>query len=213
MIVVIDYGMGNLGSIVNMLRRIGADVTLSADLKDIERADRLILPGVGAFDRGMENLHNMNVIPLLNQRVLEENTPILGLCLGMQLFGKGSEEGNTEGLGWIDAQSVRFRFDDTDPQLASLRVPHMGWNGVHVHKSHPMMDNLESDTRYYFVHAYHVRCNDPSDVLATTRYGIEMVSAFARGPITGMQFHPEKSLRWGMRVFEQFVAYHAEPAL
>lgn len=201
MITVIDYGMGNSGSIMSILRRIGAEAILTSDPGDIARAAKLVLPGVGAFDRGMEQLHKLRIVPVLQEKVVGEGTPILGICLGMQLFVNGSEEGTTEGLGWIEGRAVRFRFQN-DP---TLRIPHMGWNILQVHKPHTLLDGADSDARFYFVHAYHVVCQHREDVLATTSYGLEFVSAVAKGSIIGIQFHAEKSLRWGIAVFRKFV--------
>lgn len=198
--VVVDYGMGNLGSIENMCQRLGVAVTISSDPQAIAGARRLILPGVGAFGQGMANLRERGLIDALHRKVVEEGTPILGICLGMQLFGRHSEEGDADGLGWIEARTVRFAFEG----MAPLPVPHMGWNTVDVKKPHPTFAAADERTRFYFVHSYHFRCDDPSDVLTTTRYGIEFVSAVARDNICGVQFHPEKSHRFGMRLLAGF---------
>lgn len=201
MIVIIDYGMGNLGSVRNMLKKkVGVAAEISASAADIETADKLILPGVGAFDNGMRNLATLGLIPVLNRRVLEDKVPILGICLGIQLFSKSSEEGRLPGLGWIDAHTVRFRFDEG----ASLRVPHMGWNIIKPTHPHPLLENLGSEPRFYFVHSYHVRCEDPANVLATCYYGIEFTAAVMRDNICGTQFHPEKSHRFGWNVLNNF---------
>lgn len=201
MIAIIDYGMGNVGSIVNMLKKIGAKAQLTADHKAIGMADKLILPGVGSFDNGMRNLHERNLIPLLNARVLVHSIPILGLCLGMQLFTNSSEEGRLPGLGWIDARTVRFQAHaDT-----RLKIPHMGWNTIHISQSHPLFTDLDAETRFYFVHAYHVECADTRTVLAQTHYGYDFTSVISRGNILGAQFHPEKSHRFGMKLLKNFV--------
>lgn len=202
MIVVIDYGMGNSGSVVNMFKRIGEDVLLSSDPEQIRKATKLILPGVGSFDNGMENLAKYGLVDLLSDKVLRQGTPILGICLGIQLFMGASDEGALPGLGWIKGRAHRF-----DPAaLGELRIPHMGWNGLDVAKEHPLVQELEPDARFYFVHTYHVCCDDPADVLTTTTYGIDFVSSVARGNVVGVQFHPEKSLRWGMNVFRRFAS-------
>lgn len=202
MIVVIDYGMGNSGSVVNMFRRIGEEVLLSSDLEQIARAKKLVLPGVGSFDNGMGNLKQYGLLDVLNEKVLQQRTPILGICLGIQLFMEGSDEGELPGLGWIKGRAHRFDPDKLD----DLRIPHMGWNGLDVAKSHPLVADLEPDARFYFVHTYYVCCIDPVDVLTTTTYGIDFVSSVARGNIIGAQFHPEKSLRWGMNIFKRFAS-------
>jgi glutamine amidotransferase len=202
MIVIVDYGMGNLGSIANMLKRVGAKGVISADPSVIEIADKLILPGVGAFDNGMKNLDNLGLIPILKAKVFEEKTPLLGVCLGMQLLTQRSAEGTMPGLGWIGAETVRFRFDNTQQ---GLKTPHMGWNFIKVKQPSPIFDNMYENPRFYFVHLYHVVCEDDRNVLATTYYGYEFASAVIRENIIGMQFHPEKSHKFGMRLFRNFV--------
>ncbi len=202
MVVIIDYGMGNLGSVQNMFRKINAEVRVSSDPDDIAKADKLVLPGVGAFGKGIENLRQSGLIPLLNQKVNVDGTPILGICLGMQLFSERSEEGGAEGLGWIKGEAVRFALNDGQ----TLRVPHMGWNTITVRRPNPFWPDDGAESRFYFVHSYHVRCAVPEDVMATTRYGDEFVSAVLRDRIVGVQFHPEKSHRFGMRFLERFAA-------
>lgn len=202
MIVVVDYGLGNLGSIENMLVKIGARVKISSQASDIVAARKLILPGVGSFDKGVAKLRELGLMDLLQARVIEEKTPILGICLGMQLFTKGSEEGNLPGLGWIDAETVRFRFEG---ELANLRIPHMGWNTIEVRQEGSILDDINEEPRFYFVHGYHVQCRNQANILATTRYGITVHSAIIRGNIIGTQFHPEKSHKYGMKVLKNFV--------
>ncbi len=203
MIIVVDYGMGNSGSILNMLSRIGVEAELSRDPGRILAGEKLVLPGVGAFDEGLERLEALGLIGPLTRAVVDEGRPILGICLGMQLFADGSEEGRRQGLGWIPGRAVRFRSAGRD---GPLRVPHMGWNRVRVRKQSPLLDGLDADARFYFVHSYHVECRNPEDVLGTTEYGVEFVSAVARAGVVGVQFHPEKSLRWGIELFRRFVA-------
>lgn len=200
MIAIIDYGMGNLGSIKNMLSRIGVESVITSDPKVIAEADRLILPGVGAFDHAMANLDRLGLIPLLNERVLDQKVPLLGICLGMQLLTRGSEEGSLRGLGWIEAETVRFRF----PEDSGLRVPHMGWNTFDVKQRGTILDDLPGESRFYFVHSYYVRCTDGKSELATTTYGHSFASAVVRDNILGMQFHPEKSHRYGLRLLSSF---------
>jgi glutamine amidotransferase len=202
MIVILDYGMGNIGSIRNMLKKIGAPAEISSDPSDILNAKKLILPGVGAFDHGMENLSNRRFIPLLNKKVFEDKCPILGICLGMQLLSQSSEEGNLPGLGWIGAQTRRFHFP---AEMANLKIPHMGWNEVKPLSTAPLFIGFNETPRFYFVHSYHVCCNDPADILATTSYGYEFVSAVKHENIMGTQFHPEKSHKFGMRLLRNFV--------
>lgn len=201
MIVIVDYGVGNLGSIANMLKKIGATATIASDPAVIREADKLILPGVGAFDHGMENLSERGLIPLLNSVVLEKRIPVLGLCLGMQLLTTKSEEGQLPGLGWVDAETVRFKFDETH---AYLKVPHMGWNTLEICRSHPLFTDLESDSRFYFVHSYHVTCNREDEILAKTIYGYPFASVIGKDNIMGVQFHPEKSHKFGMNLLKNF---------
>ena len=199
--IIIDYHMGNLGSILNMLKKIGVDAAFSSDPSEIRKADRLILPGVGAFDHGMANLERMGLIPVLNEKVLQGHTPVLGICLGMQLMTKSSEEGKkTAGLGWINAHTVRFRHD----AALNLKVPHMGWNVIIPKKESPLFADMHAAPRFYFVHSYHVVCADPGDVLTATPYGYEFTSSFQHGNVIGVQFHPEKSHKFGMRLLKNF---------
>jgi glutamine amidotransferase len=201
MICIVDYGMGNLGSIANMLRRVGADALVSSDAAIIEGAEKLILPGVGAFDNGMKNLAERDLISLLSTQVLQCKKPILGLCLGMELFTKSSEEGRVPGLGWIDAQTVRFKFDGAD---SGLKVPHMGWNTLEVCQPHPLLASVDANARFYFVHSYYVLCGDNRNVLARTHYGFDFASVISQDNIMGAQFHPEKSHRFGMAFLKNF---------
>jgi imidazole glycerol-phosphate synthase subunit HisH len=201
MIVIIDYGMGNLGSILNMLKKIGALAKVSSDAQEIDQADKLILPGVGAFDTGMHRLAELNLIDLLNDKVLSRKTPTLGVCLGMQLLTKRSEEGVLPGLGWIDGETIHFRFD---PKQANLKIPHMGWNTITIRRGGNLFEELNGESRFYFAHSYHVVCNQPEDILTTTNYGYECVSALQRENIMGAQFHPEKSHKFGMKLLKNF---------
>jgi glutamine amidotransferase len=204
MIVVIDYGMGNLGSVANMFKRVGAESVISGNAAIIEKADKLVLPGVGAFDTGMRNLRELGLIPLLNDKVLNQRTPVLGVCLGMQLLTGRSEEGDLPGLGWIEGNTVRFRFDQASQ---ALKVPHMGWNSVNATRGSFLFDGMYDAPRFYFVHSYHVVCNDRDDVLCTSSYGYEFTSAIMRDNILGTQFHPEKSHKFGMKIYENFARY------
>lgn len=198
-VVIVDYGVGNLGSIANMLKKAGVDNRISAEPSEIRRADRLILAGVGAFDNGMRNLADRGLIDVLNEKAAT-GTPILGLCLGMQLMGRTSEEGTLPGLGWIDARAKRFRpAPGTD-----LKVPHMGWNTVRPLRTHRLLKDLDDGSRFYFVHSYYVECADPAVELGRTTYGHEFCSAMAAGNLTGVQFHPEKSHRFGLALLSNF---------
>jgi len=199
MIVVVDYKMGNIGSILNMLKKAGHQAEVSADPARIAAASRLILPGVGAFDAGMQNLSDSGLIPVLTERVKSARVPTLGICLGMQLMVERSAEGVRPGLGWIAGEAQRFQ-----PTEGALKVPHMGWNTVAATRSSALTDDLPPEPRFYFVHSYYVRCRDSSDALLHTRYGIDFVSAFQHDNIWGVQFHPEKSHKFGMRLLANF---------
>jgi glutamine amidotransferase len=202
MIVVLDYGVGNLGSILNMLRKIGASASVSSTPEAIARAEKLILPGVGSFDNGMTNLRSSGLLPTITKKVLEDETPILGICLGMQLLTKSSEEGDSPGLGWIDAKTVRFSFGNGQ---SLLKIPHMGWNTIKLSQPSGLFDGFGADARFYFVHSFHVVCKNEEDVLARTVHGYEFASAFRKGNIFGTQFHPEKSHKFGIKLLKNFV--------
>jgi glutamine amidotransferase len=199
MIVIVDYGMGNVGSIRNMLKAVGAESVVSRDAAQLRAATRLILPGVGHFDTGMRNLHAAGVVPLLNELALEKRVPFLGICLGMQLMTRRSEEGAEPGLGWIDAECLRFT------AAPGLRVPHMGWNVARAARDSALLSGLDAEPRYYFVHSYRVQCAERSDVLLTSHYGVDFDAAFERENLRGVQFHPEKSHRFGMALLRNFV--------
>lgn len=203
MIAIIDYGLGNLGSIKNMLKKIGAEAVITSDLEVIANAPKLILPGVGAFDNGMSNLQERGLVDLLNRKVIQEKTPILGICLGMQLFTNKSEEGALPGLGWIDAETIKFGTSDR-----KFPVPHMGWEYVTLKKESKLWDGMYEKNKFYFVHSYFVRCNQASDVLLTTNYAHDYDSGFEKDNILGVQFHPEKSHKYGMQLFRNFVNHY-----
>lgn len=200
MVVVIDYDMGNVGSVLNILKKIGAKTLSTSCPDDLLQATRIVLPGVGSFDDGMNKLKRSGYLSLLHHCVMEKKVPILGICLGMQLFTKSSAEGQESGLGWFDAQAVRFAFEDP-----SHKVPHMGWNNVEISKESPFLFSHDDETRFYFVHSYHVQCNDPKDILASTTYGFKFTSAICRGNVLGTQFHPEKSHKFGVNFFKAFL--------
>jgi len=200
MIVIIDYGLGNLASVLNMFKKIGVkDVIISKEQSVIEKAEKLLLPGVGAFDAGMTNLEQSQLIPLLNKKILVDKIPILGICLGMQLLTKRSDEGQKQGLGWIDAETIKFNLD---PAL-KLKVPHMGWNYIDVKKENKLIDT-QTKNRFYFVHSYYVKCSDENQTLATSNFGNDFTCMVNKENIYGAQFHPEKSLKFGMKILENF---------
>lgn len=203
MIIVVDYGMGNLGAIVNMLEFLGFDAEVSAQPETIAAASKLILPGVGAFDRAMRSLRSQDLITPLECAVHDRKTPILGVCLGMQLLGRGSEEGNEPGLGWIAADTVRL----DAAAKRGLKVPHVGWSPVSPTPENPIFANSGEMPKYYFVHSYHMLCDDPQEVAATCDYGERLCCAVSRGHIHGVQFHPEKSHRHGMALLKTFAEW------
>lgn len=201
MIVVLDLGFGNIGSILNMLKKIGVSAMGSSAPKDIQSADRLILPGVGRFDSAMKCLNESQLIPLLEERVLEKKTPILGICLGMQLLTNHSEEGDCRGLGWIKGKTVAF---NSLPSFG-FSVPHMGWGHVSVSTPSPLTEDLYPDSRFYFVHSYFVRVENQTNSILRTSYGVPFESGIQKDNIFGVQFHPEKSHKYGMQLLKAFV--------
>ena len=199
MITVIDYGMGNAGSIVNMFKRIGIRAIVASDPDRIGEASGLILPGVGAFDAAMNKLNGSGLRSALEDSVIARRTPVLGICLGMQLLGTRSEEGSEQGLDWIPGSIVRI------PDAERLKIPHMGWNHVEKRSDSWMAQGLEDAARYYFVHSYHMVPDDPEVTSLWCRHGIRFSAAVECGHIMGVQFHPEKSHRYGMTLLNKFV--------
>lgn len=199
MITIIDYGMGNLGSVYNMFKRIGVQSEVSSDLLHIEKAKKLLLPGVGAFDNAIERIRNAGLLDILNYKALDQKVPILGICLGMQLLTNNSEEGTVKGLGWVDAETIKFKFESKE-----LKVPHMGWNVTNINTPSSLTVNFPSDSRFYFVHSYYVKVKSENNSILKTTYGVEFDSAIQSENIFGVQFHPEKSHRFGMKIFENF---------
>jgi imidazole glycerol-phosphate synthase subunit HisH len=199
MIVIVDYGMGNVGSIQNMLKKTGFESVVSRDRDIVESAEKIILPGVGAFDAAMNTLHDLNIIELLHHKVVEQKTPMLGICLGMQLLAASSEEGEQMGLGWIDATVRKF------PAESNLKIPHMGWNVVFdVRRNKLFADMHKEELRYYFVHSYYVDCQETDAIIGETEYGVRFTSAVNKDNIWGVQFHPEKSHKFGMQLLKNF---------
>jgi len=203
MITIIDYKAGNVRSIQNMLKKIGKDSIISDKSDDIEKANILILPGVGSFDHGMEQLAASGLIPVLNKKVLVDKTPILGICLGVQLFTNGSDEGNSKGLGWINAYTVKF---DNTQMPENYKVPHMGWAEIDFKNDCNLFKNMhEYPPRFYFVHSYHLKANNPENVITTCNYGYKFTVGLKKDNITGVQFHPEKSHKFGMQFLKNFI--------
>ena len=202
MITIVDYGMGNLGSIKNMFKYIGVEATIESDVDKIKNASKILLPGVGSFDTAMKKINESDLKDVLNEKALKEQVPVLGICLGMQLLTNSSEEGNLAGLGWIDAKTMSFkgRIDK------KYRIPHMGWNIVSKSNDSLLTSGFEEfeETRFYFVHSYFVKVEDEKNSILKTNYGLEFDSAIQKDNIYGAQFHPEKSHKFGMKLFENF---------
>ena len=201
MVVIVDYGMGNLNSVRKALEVLGADAVISNKKSDLENADRIILPGVGAFGQGMKNLKELGLIDALKKEVLEKKKPFLGLCLGMQLIAKNSTElGFNDGLGWLDAE-VRSLAEKS----RTIKIPHIGWNEITFKPESPLFIGFQNKPAFYFVHSYHVICNSESDVAATCDYGLTFTAAINKDNIFGTQFHPEKSQTVGLQVLKNFL--------
>lgn len=199
--VIIDLGVANYGSMINMLKRVGASPKLSSDPDDIVAADYLVLPGVGAFDAVVSALRaRPDIMEAIDTAVFKKKTPFMGVCVGMQLLFEGSEEGNLPGLGWFEGTLKKFNFPDNK----SLRVPHMGWNKVRVAKNNPLLSQ-EDEHKFYFVHSYFVKETSNQDILTSTTYGTDFISAVNKDNIFGFQFHPEKSHKYGIQLFKNFV--------
>lgn len=202
MITIVDYGMGNLGSIKNMFKYIGVEAKIESDVDKIKNASKILLPGVGSFDTAMKKINETSLKEVLDEKALKEQVPVLGICLGMQLLTNSSEEGRLKGLSWIPAKTISFK-DKVDKQY---RVPHMGWNIVKKANESLLtkdFDNYE-ETRFYFVHSYFVKVENEKNSILKTNYGIEFDSAIQKDNIFGAQFHPEKSHKFGMKLFENF---------
>ncbi len=202
MITIIDYNMGNIASIQNMLERVDCETIVTSDPLVIRNAEKIILPGVGSFDYGMRNLAELGLIEVLSEKVFEQHTPLLGICLGMQLLTEDSEEGNLKGLGFIKAHTKKFN-PDVCGQMQ--KIPHMGWDYVCPKDNIPLFKTPVENIRFYFVHSYYVECEDERNVIATTEYGNVFASAIGKDNIYGVQFHPEKSHKYGMNLFKNFV--------
>ena len=201
MITIIDYGVGNINAFVNVYKRVDVPVKIAKTAADLEGVEKLILPGVGHFDFAMEKLNKSGRRDHLDDLVLNQNIPVLGICVGMQMMAKESEEGKSEGLKWIDATVKKF--DETKIHHVT-KLPHMGWNDVKPLKESAIFKDLEKDSIFYFLHSYFFKCNDPQDILAVSDYGIEFSSAVHHGNKFGVQFHPEKSHHYGEILLHNF---------
>ncbi|MBD2792784.1 imidazole glycerol phosphate synthase subunit HisH [Xenorhabdus szentirmaii] len=202
LITIIDYGMGNSCSIQNILKKIGYSSIITSDLNIISNSDFIILPGVGSFDYGMKNLSESGIATLLNRKVLQEKTPFLGICLGMQLLFDSSEEGVSSGLGWLEGHVRKF----DNKKNKNLKIPHMGWNNINVIcESNLFQKNTDNPDRFYFVHSYYVECANNENIYTTTNYIHEFTSSVKKENIYGVQFHPEKSHKFGLYFFKKLI--------
>ncbi|MCE5336505.1 MAG: imidazole glycerol phosphate synthase subunit HisH [Desulfobacteraceae bacterium] len=201
MIVIIDYGLCNLRSVQKAFERLHIEACVSNDATVIEKGEKLVLPGVGHFAAGMKSLRGRGLIEVLNRRVVGDKAPILGICLGMQLMTNCSEDGDCVGLGWIDAATRRFKPNEF---VRKLKIPHMGWNNIARTREDALLKGIADSAMFYFVHSYRVMCENASDVLARTTYGVEFDSAFRKDNIWGVQFHPEKSHQAGLKLLGNF---------
>ena len=202
MLTIIDYGIGNVGSILNMIKKVGGKAQVTSDAQIISNADKLILPGVGAFDRAISTLESLNIKNTIIEKAIS-GTPLLGICLGMQLLAESSEEGTLSGLGLIPGKVTRFQIP------SPLKVPHMGWNNVLYNPNCPLFEGFDEfdETRFYFVHSYYLNCTVPEHVSGVTTHGVPFTSSVQKGSIFGVQFHPEKSHKFGLKLFNNFRHY------
>ena len=201
LIAIVDYNAGNIKSIQNMLKRIGVKSIIANSIDQISNAEKLILPGVGHFDYGMSNLKKSEFVEILNRKVLIDKTPILGICLGAQMLGNKSEEGIESGLGWIDMDIIKF---NKNCMPEGFKIPQMSWNEIKIKKTSQLLNGLDNESRFYFVHSFHMKANNSADILATSYYGYDFTSAIEKDNIYGVQFHPEKSHKYGIKVLENF---------
>jgi imidazole glycerol-phosphate synthase subunit HisH len=201
MITIIDYGLGNISAFVNAYERLNIPISVARTVDDLKTATKLILPGVGAFDYAMRQLNNSGMRETLDELVLAHHLPVIGICVGMQMMAKSSEEGVLSGLGWIDGTVRKFATSDLS---SKIQLPHMGWNSICPSGNSLLFEGIDDDSRFYFLHSYYFRCNNRNDTISTTEYGIRYASAICRKNICGVQFHPEKSHQWGIQLLKNF---------
>ena len=201
MITIIDYGLGNIQSFANVYKRLNMPCSIATNPKELEPAQKLILPGVGAFDHAMTLLQDSGMRETLDELVLDKKIPIIGICVGMQILANSSEEGALNGLKWIDGEVKKF---DVPHLPFKTGLPHMGWNNVNPTENEPIFEGLDSSSRFYFLHSYYFSCNNASNVIATADYGVEFCCTVKRDNIYGVQFHPEKSHSNGITVLKNF---------
>lgn len=203
MIALVDYGLGNIQAFANIYRHLGIEAAAARTANDLRTASRIILPGVGAFDWAMTRLQESGLREALDEEVLGAKKPVLGICVGMQMMARASEEGKLPGLGWIDATVERF---DTRLLESKTHLPHMGWNDARPVRTDTLFSGLDAP-RYYFLHSYFMKTDREENVLATSNYGVTFTSAVQAGNVYGTQFHPEKSHQWGVRLLKNFAEF------
>lgn len=201
MIAIINYGLGNIRAFANVYERLNIPVSVAKIADDLKATTKIILPGVGAFDHAMRKLNSSGMRDTIEKLVLDQKLPILGICVGMQILAKSSDEGVLPGLGWIDGTVKKF---DASVFNSKIQLPHMGWNTIHPNNDNPLLVNFNNDSRFYFLHSYYFQCNNQNDTIATTEYGIQYTSAVNNRNIYGVQFHPEKSHQWGIQLLKNF---------
>ncbi len=201
MIKIVDYGLGNISAFLNLYQRLHIEAQTAKSADELRNATKLILPGVGAFDHAVRKLNNSGMREVLDELVCDRKVPVLGVCVGMQVMAKRSEEGVLEGLGWIDGEVRKF---DKERSGAKLLLPHMGWNDVRPYRTDLLFQGLDNDTRFYFLHSYYFQAFNDHEVLSVTEYSCPFASAVHSGNIFGVQFHPEKSHQWGIQLLRNF---------
>lgn len=201
MITIIDYSMGNIRAFANVYARLNIPVSVAITADDLKAATKIILPGVGAFDNAMRKLNNSGMRETLDNLVIDLKLPVLGICVGMQMMAKSSDEGVLSGLGWIDATVKKL---DASFLNSKTRLPHMGWNTIHPNNENSLLSTFSKNSQFYFLHSYYFQCNNPNDTIATTEYGIKYSSVVNNKNIYGVQFHPEKSHQWGIQLLKNF---------
>jgi glutamine amidotransferase len=199
MISIIDYGMGNIGSLINMFMQVGEDIAVISNKEDVLKAHKLVLPGVGSFKAAMQRINEIpGLRDALDIKALKHQIPILGVCLGMQLLTESSQEGPADGLGWISGTTKKFE------KMGDIKIPHMGWNAVRVVQENKLTESVNDESKYYFVHSYYVEVRDEQSSLLRSEHGVVFDSAIVRENIFGVQFHPEKSHKHGMKLLGSF---------
>lgn len=201
MITIVDYGSGNIEAIANIYKRLNIPYQISPSVELLEHSEKLILPGVGAFDKTMHQLNESGLRAKLDELVIEKKIPVLGVCVGMQIMSYKSEEGHLSGLGWIEGEVKKI---DTTKFTHKPHVPHMGWNTISDRIKHPILNNLEKEKGFYFLHSFYFSCHSEKNILCTTTYGNEFASGVFSDNIFGMQFHPEKSHSNGIQLLKNF---------